>query len=83
MATGNIWYEDDGYADDRELLLSEQLSELDMDDTLPEPIYIKNSELREMRRYMNRIAESDDAFSCDEDENEEGNLDLTAPPLES
>ncbi len=79
MASGT-WWETGDDGDDR--ALSGRLGELDIEDTLPEPIYIKNNELAEMRRYMSRITE-DDVFSGDEEENEEGNLDLTAPPLES
>ncbi len=79
MASGNVWWtEDDG--DDR--AFSGRLGEMEIEDTLPEPIYIQNTELAEMRRYMSRITE-DDVFSGDEEENEDGNLDLTAPPLES
>ena len=78
MATGNTWWAEE--SDDRPL--SGRQAEVDVDDTLPEPIYIKNSDLAEMRRYMNRLDVDDDVFSGDE-EDEEGNLNLTAPPLES
>lgn len=83
MASGNTWWTEDGSEDDGdERAPSSRLGELDIEDTLPEPIYIKNNGLAEMRRYLSRITE-DDVFSGDEEENEEGNLDLTAPPLES
>ncbi len=78
MATGKTWWEEG----DDQAHYGRLVTEVDVDDTLPEPIYIKNSDLAEMRRYMNRIDVEDDVFSGDE-EDEEGNLNLTAPPLES
>lgn len=51
-------------------------------DTLPEPIYMSNKLLNQIRlAYLNRDPEDD--LSSGEEEDEEGNLDLSAPPLES
>ena len=57
--------------------------EQDMElDTLPEPIYIRNSDLERLRNY-NLMKLEENEFGSDDEEPEEGNLDLTAPPLES